>query len=293
MRRVEPPPAPPGGCNSDRQATPAPCRALRRATLLMAAILVSVRAPGAVAKVYQDQVQSMDNWQFLDYFVYDSSGKGKVKWDLLVKAKADGVPTSSTPTCSTCELRYNGALVEKGCDFLKSISKVTSSINGTTATCVVKDVRGEGDEIPCADWEQKHTINWGSCVNARTSSTKLLFYNDVEGGTSNWREIYTNRAAPGEWRADKCNCDCLAARAAYSVSIDRGIESMSELPVLKAVKPHFWLAAFHAALGLDALTSPPMTPFPFLCLYESTCRNVCLSVCMHACMHDMIVCMYV
>ena len=196
----------------------------------------------------------MDNWQFLDYFVYDSSGKGKVKWDLLVKAKADGVPTSSTPTCSTCELRYNGALVEKGCDFLKSISKVTSSINGTTATCVVKDVRGEGDVIQCADWEQKHTINWGSCVNARSSSTKLLFYHDAEGGTSNWREIYTNRAAPGEWRADKCNCDCLAARAAYSVSIDRGIESMSELPVLKAVKPHFWLAAFHAALGLDALT---------------------------------------
>lgn len=240
----------PRACNASTAAR----WTVRHTALFAAAILVCARAPTASAKVYQDQVQSMDNWQFLDYFVYDSSGKGKVKWDLLVKAKADGVPTSSTPTCSTCELRYNGALVEKGCDFLKSISKVTSSINGTTATCVVKDVRGEGDEIPCADWEQKHTINWGSCVNARTSSTKLLFYNDVEGDTSNWRDIYTNRAAPGEWRADKCNCDCLAARAAYSVSIDRGIESMSELPVLKAVKPHFWLAAFHAALGLDALT---------------------------------------
>ena len=243
-----------GGCPFVPHASTAACWTVQHTALFAAAILVCVRAPTASAKVYNDLVQSRDNWQFLDYFVFDSSGKGRVRWDLLVKAKAGGVQTSNMPTCSTCELRYNGELVEKGCDLLKSVSKDTGSVNGTTETCVVKDVRGEGDQIPCADWDEKHTINWGSCVNARSSSTKLLFYNDVDGDSSNWRDIYTNRAAPREWRADKCNCDCLAARAAYSVSIDRGIESMSELPVDKAVKPHFWLAAFYAALGLDALT---------------------------------------
>ena len=126
----------PRACNASTAARWTVRHTVLGTALFAAAILVCARAPTASAKVYQDQVQSMDNWQFLDYFVYDSSGKGKVKWDLLVKAKADGVPTSSTPTCSTCELRYNGALVEKGCDFLKSISKVTSSINGTTETCV-------------------------------------------------------------------------------------------------------------------------------------------------------------
>ena len=56
-------------------------RALRRATCHGA--IRQCAGTGAVAKVYQDQVQSRDNWQFLDYFVYDNSGKGKVKWDCL------------------------------------------------------------------------------------------------------------------------------------------------------------------------------------------------------------------
>ena len=109
---------------------------------------------------------------------------------LLVKAKADGVPSSSTPTCSTRRAEVQRRVSREGA-ILKSISKVTSSKNGTTETCVVKDVRGEGDEIPCADWEQKHAM-WSSCVNASSPS----FRNDVRD-TSNWRDIY-RRAAPGE-----------------------------------------------------------------------------------------------
>ena len=312
MPRLEAPLALPSDCNSDRRAGPAACRTVRRTALLAAAILVCVRAPGAVAKVYANRVQSMDNWYFLDYFVFDTSGKGKVKWDLLVEPGAEGMPIAgTTPTCSECVLTYRGVVVDKGCDFLNSVSSskvflrrsisfnTTKSDNKSnssattpgpteTTACFMKDVRFEGDQIPCDDWDQKHAISWGSCALRKSSSTQLLFYNDVDGDKANWRDIYSNRAAPGESGADKCSCNCLAARAALSVSIERGIEAMSELPVLKASKPRFWFAALDAAVSLDALMTPDDT-VPHS-LYAYMYRRTYVYACMHACVYA---CMYV
>ena len=48
---------------------------------LLSALLLT---PGADAKFFSEVVASYDNWVFLDKFVFDSSGKGKVAWVIKV-----------------------------------------------------------------------------------------------------------------------------------------------------------------------------------------------------------------
>jgi len=41
--------------------------------------------PCAHGKVFEDTINSFDNWVFLDKFIFDDSGQGKVSWELQVR----------------------------------------------------------------------------------------------------------------------------------------------------------------------------------------------------------------
>ena len=56
-----------------------------RGVLSVLVLTLAWRAPSVSAKVYSEPyLLSLDNWVFLDKFVFDTSGKGKVKWQLQV-----------------------------------------------------------------------------------------------------------------------------------------------------------------------------------------------------------------
>ena len=53
-------------------------------------LALALRPPGASAKIYTNEaLQAYDNWVYLDKFAYDTTGKGKVTWELQVPVTAN------------------------------------------------------------------------------------------------------------------------------------------------------------------------------------------------------------
>lgn len=200
--------------------------------LLVVFAVATLNVPSADAKVYEDNIISADNWVFLDHFAFDTTGKGKIKWEVQVDAYtedgSEGVG-EKTNECSGCLLKYGGDLVSGGCPRLANVNRTWMTVGGKQE-CMVPNVSPRYSLVTCADWDSGWSMDWAQCVERSKATTKLLFYNDVDGLLSEWFDVYQSTGT----------CDEKSARAALAVNVERGLVVTNELPVLKSVVPHFW-----------------------------------------------------
>lgn len=217
-----------GGVKERRMSASSAIHALF--SLLPVALALLVHLPGMEGKVFEDIVAADSNWVFIDKFVFDNSGGGKVSWELKLETidPAAGLPNQKT--CDACTLYFQGTAFQDGCKLLPQL--VREGANRTT--CVVRDptttLHPINKPIDCAVWDKNMSMEWSSCAQKKYLPSKLLFYNDVEDSISDWLSIY---------RSDM-NCDSKSIRAAMSIPLEVTISNSGELPVLPALKPRYW-----------------------------------------------------
>ena len=220
-----------GGVKERRMSASSAIHALF--SLLPVALALLVHLPGMEGKVFEDNVAADSNWVFIDKFVFDNSGGGKVSWELKLQMDA-AAALPNQKTCDSCTLYFQGKAFKDGCNLLPGL--VREGPNRTT--CVVRDPTTTlhliNKPIDCAVWDKNMSMEWSSCAQKKYLPSKLLFYNDVENSISDWLYIY---------RSDM-NCDEKSIRAAMSIPLEVGIFNSGELPVLPALKPRYWCVEY-------------------------------------------------
>ena len=219
-----------GGVKERRMSASSAIHALF--SLLPVALALLVHLPGMEGKVFEDNVAADSNWVFIDKFVFDNSGGGKVSWELKLQMDA-AAALPNQKTCDSCTLYFQGKAFKDGCNLLPAL--VREGPNRTT--CVVRDPTATlhpiNKPIDCAVWDKNMSMEWSSCAQKKYLPSKLLFYNDVQDSISDWLYIY---------RSDM-NCDEKSLRAAMSIPLEVGIFNSGELPVLPALRPRYWCVA--------------------------------------------------
>jgi hypothetical protein len=91
---------------------------------LVALAVLAPLAPLAQSKVFEGQVESFSNWVFVDKFVFDDSGEGKLQWEIqssfpVVEEGGEVVPQSTKTECNCGFVQYNGSEIPNGCNMIK------------------------------------------------------------------------------------------------------------------------------------------------------------------------------
>jgi len=90
---------------------------------LVALAVLAPLAPLAQSKVFEAQVESFSNWVYVDKFVFDDSGGGKLQWEIqmshpVAEQDEEVVPQSTQPSCNCAFVQYNGSEIQGGCDMI-------------------------------------------------------------------------------------------------------------------------------------------------------------------------------
>jgi len=173
----------------------------RGVTLIAVAALLLCAPPGASARVFKDVIATpYQNWVFLDKFVFDSTGNGVFKWQIILENSANDNTAAS------------GAAV---------------SCN----SCVANSTSGEVK--PCSQVPENEQMTFTDCTVNTKVSAKLLFYDDEWKGS-----VGSFTALVEDYK--ELTCEDRTAMAVESIGLEVGISNGGEINVAASNRPHEW-----------------------------------------------------